>query len=176
MVSWSAVIIHLTICFVYFIPFKTHITDGLNGAIALATYWYVTWFWKCSEVYATDKVLCLCKPKFQKKPPQFSYGTNSNASYLVGVLYWSFLVPQRFFFRRLDWNSLYNTVCGKTTRLQKIKQVSYGFSFFSIHSRRTLPSVLNCIRILSMFCVFPVRERVQKVQVSFNDVGPYFLG
>ena len=116
-------------------------------------------------VHATDKILCLWKPR------------TTGTRILLGFFILYFWVPNRYFFRWLDWNSPYNTVCGEITRLRKVKQFSCEL-FFSTFIQDEPYNLLvalafNCILILSIFCVFSVRENVE---ISSINAGPDFPG
>ena len=75
----------------------------------------------------------------------------------TGILLCSLLVLLgsrviNIFFRWLDWNSPYFTVCVKITRLRKLKQCSWEFSFFNINSTPTLSSFGNfCVQMHTDF-------------------------
>ena len=116
-------------------------------------------------VHATDKILWLCKPKFQKKPIQFSNETNHKNLYVAGFFIGAFRFPIDIFlwlYRNPPYTS--NTVCGEITRLQKVNNVHVRFPFSKPIQDQPynllVTLALSCIRILSKFCVCPVREEV----------------
>ena len=87
----------------------------------------------------TDKVLSICKPKFQKKATHFSYKNEPLELVVARVLYSGFGVSNRYFFQRLYWNPPNIKLCGEITLKRKTKQFLCEFSFFDTHPWRTLP-------------------------------------
>ena len=88
--------------YVLFISFLVRHKDNfqisnLMGAIASAIYWHLPWFGNFCTVNVTDKVLATCKPKFQNKATNFSYGNEPQELVFARVLYLSFGVSNRIF-------------------------------------------------------------------------------
>ena len=123
MVSCSAVSVHVTICFVYFISLKTY-GQWMNRR---ATSWLVPRFWEFCAVHATDKALhvCLCTPKFQKKPIQFSNETNHKKSYL----YWCVWVPNWYFYDGLIATHLITQCIVKWSVSERLNNYQVNFPF-----------------------------------------------
>ena len=124
----------------------------------------------------TEKVPSKCKPKFQKKTFNFSDKTNHKNSFFAGVLYLDFLVSNRYFCQRQDWNLSKILFCGEITRWRKLKQFSCDVFFVNTHSWRTLasfgyscvPMHTNFFNILCFSCQGKSRDIVYQRTCLFS--------